>query len=244
MLRFESFASGSAGNLYRVAADGHAPLLIEAGVAYKALQRATGFQVTSLAGCLVSHAHGDHSRSVRELLAAGVTVYASPETGETLRITDHHNFAPVLDGKQVDVGGWTVLAFDLVHDVHCQGFLIQSKDGEKVLYVSDTAYCHYRFEGVSIAAIEANYSRGILDRLVEQGTLDQHHAARVIRNHMSLEHAAQLLQTLAMPSLREVHLLHLSGGNSDEADFQRQIERIVGVPVYLAPERSRDGVSA
>lgn len=239
MLKFESFASGSAGNLYRVTADGHAPLLIEAGVAYKALRRALAFQVTSLAGCLVSHTHGDHSRSVPELLAAGVSVYASPEAGEALGVDRHHNFHPVLDGEQFDVGGWTVLPFDLVHDVPCQGFLIQSKGGEKLLYITDTAYCPWTFSGVSVAAIEANYSRGILDRLVEQGTLDRHHAARVIRNHMSIEHAAQLLQGLAMPSLREVHLLHLSGGNSDEADFQRQIERIVGVPVYVAGEGVR-----
>lgn len=239
MLKFESFASGSGGNLYRVAADGHAPLLIEAGVAYKALRRALNFQVTGLAGCLVSHAHGDHSRSVRELLAAGVTVYASPATGETLGVAGHHNFVAITGGQQFEVGGWTVLPFALVHDVPCLGFLVRSRAGERLLYVSDSAYCEYRFENVAIAAVEANYSRGILDRLVEQGTLDQHHAARVIRNHMSIEHAAQLLQTLAMPSLREVHLLHLSGGNSDEQDFKRQIERIVGVPVHVAGEGVR-----
>ncbi|MFA5552591.1 MAG: hypothetical protein WDA03_13375, partial [Trueperaceae bacterium] len=101
------------------------------------------------------------------------------------------------------------------------------------------SHCVYRFEGVHIAAIEANYSRGILDRLVDSGTLNQHHAARVIRNHMSIEHAAQLLQTLAVPPLREVHLLHLSGGNSDEAEFQRQIERLTGVPVYVSGEGVR-----
>ncbi len=239
MLQFESFASGSAGNLYQVTAEGHYPLLIEAGVAYKVLQRAVRFRVTQLAGCLVSHAHSDHSRSVPELLAAGVTVFANAETGETLGVSGHHNFCAVESGEQFGFGGWTVRAFDLVHDVPCLGFLVISRTGEKLLYITDTAYCAYRFEGVHIAAIEANYSRGILNRLVEQGTLNQHHAARVIRNHMSIEHAAQLLHTLAVPPLQEVHLLHLSGGNSDEAEFQRQIERIVGVPVYVAGEGVR-----
>lgn len=244
MLQFESFASGSAGNLYRVTAEGHFPLLIEAGVAYKALRRAVGFKVTQLAACLVSHAHGDHSRSVPNLLAAGVQCFMGAATAEALDVLGHHNVHVIQSGTAVVTGSWTVLPFDLVHDVPCLGFLVVSRAGEKLLYISDSAYCEYRFENVAIAAVEANYSRGILDRLVDNGTLNQHHAARVIRNHMSIEHAAQLLQGLAMPSLREVHLLHLSGGNSDEKDFQRQIERIVGVPVYLAPERSRDGVSA
>ncbi len=239
MLKFESFASGSAGNLYRVTADGHSPLLLEAGVAYRALQRALAFRVTSLAGCLVSHAHGDHSRSVPELLAAGVQCCMSQATAETLGVHGHHNVVIVTPDQGFAVSGWAVMPFALVHDVPCLGFLVRSRPGEKLLYVSDSAYCEYRFENVAIAAVEANYSRGILDRLVEQGTLDQHHAARVIRNHMSIEHAAQLLQTLAMPSLREVHLLHLSGGNSDEAAFQQQIERIVGVPVHVAGEGVR-----
>lgn len=239
MMQFESFASGSAGNLYQVTAEGHYPLLIEAGVAYKVLRQAVGFKVTQLAACLVSHAHGDHSRSVPNLLAAGVQCFMGEETAEALGVREHHNVHVLKPGVAVVTGSWTVLPFELVHDVPCLGFLIVSRAGEKCLYISDTAYCQWRFEGVHIAAIEANYSRGILDRLVDSGTLNQHHAARVIRNHMSIEHAAQLLQTLAVPPLREVHLLHLSGGNSDEAEFQRQIERLTGVPVYVSGEGVR-----
>jgi len=239
MLAFEAFASGSAGNLYRVTADGHPPLLIEAGVAYKALQRAVGFGVTQVAGCLVSHAHLDHSRAVEYLVAQAVPVYTGRETAEAILERGHHNLHAVDAGQEFQIGPWTVLPFDLVHDVPCLGFLVVSQAGEKLLYISDTSYCEYRFENVAIAAVEANYSRGILDRLVDNGTLNQHHAARVIRNHMSIEHAAQLLQTLAVPPLREVHLLHLSDGNSSAQDFQAQIERIVGVPVYVAGEGVR-----
>lgn len=236
MLAFEAIASGSGGNLYRVTSEGHAPLLIEAGVPYKRLQRALRFQVTSLAGVLVSHEHGDHARAVPDVLKAGVRVFASPETGDALGVSSHHNFVRIHDGERFQVRDWTVRPFALVHDVPCLGFLVADARGEKLLYVSDTAYCPVRASGVSIFAIEANYSRGILDRLVEQGTLDHHHAARVIRNHLSLEHAAQLLAASDLTRCREVHLLHLSGGNSDEAAFKAQIERIVGRPVIVAGE--------
>lgn len=236
MLKFESFASSSTGNLYRVTASGHAPLLIEAGLPYKRIQHLLKFRLEDVAGCLVSHAHGDHSRAAMDLAAQAVPVYTGRETAEALAPEGHHNLRILELGDQYEIQEWTVLPFDLVHDVPCLGFLVISQAGEKLLYISDTAYSPYRFEGIHIAAVEANYSRGILNHLVERGTLHVHQAARTIRNHMSIEHAAQLLQTLAGPPLREVHLLHLSAGNSDAAEFQAQIERLLGVPVYIAQE--------
>lgn len=236
-MEFTAHASGSAGNLYEVTAPGHPPLLIEAGVPFKALQRSVKFRVSQLAGALIGHSHGDHSQSVPKLLAAGVDCYMSVETASELGVKGHHRVRPVFAEHQFTVGPWAVVPLELTHDVPCLGFLVASKAGERLLYVSDTAYCKYRFDHLSILAIEANYSRGILDRLVEQGTLDRHHAARVVRNHMSIEHAAQLLVANDLTSAREVHLLHLSGGNSHADEFKAQIERLVGLPVYIAGER-------
>lgn len=241
MIQFHAHASGSAGNLYEVREDGHPGLLIEAGVPFPALQRAVGFRVTSLAGALISHSHGDHARAVPKLLAAGVDVHMGEATAEALGVLGHHRVRILEAERQVQVGLWTVMPLDLTHDVPCLGFLVGSPSGERLLYVSDTSYCRYRFGNLNVVAVEANYSRGILDRLVAQGTLDEQHAARVVRNHLSLEHAAELLHAAVGPALREVHLLHLSGGNSDEATFKQQVERIVGVPVMVAPER---GVAA
>lgn len=237
MLEFTPLASGSSGNAYHVTSAGHSPLLIEAGVTYKRLQRALNFKVSSLAGALISHSHLDHCKAVPDLLSAGVTCFMNTETAIALNVSAHHNVRIIQAGQSLTISSWTVMPFDMVHDVPCLGFLIVNPAGQKLLYVSDTAHVPYRFEGVTIAAVEANYSRGILQHLVEQGALDDYHAARVIRNHMSIEHAAQVLQRLTGPSLREVHLLHLSNGNSNAADFKEQIERIVGVPVYVAPEK-------
>lgn len=204
---------------------------------YKALQRAVQFRVTSLAGALISHSHGDHCQAVPKLLAAGVDCYMSVDTADELGVSGHHRVRPVFAEQQFRVGPWAVMPLELTHDVPCLGFLVASRAGERLLYVSDTSYCRYRFDSLTIVAIEANYSRGILDRLVEQGTLDQHHAARVVRNHMSIEHAAQLLQANDLTTAREIHLLHLSGGNSHAEGFKAQIERLVGLPVYVAGER-------
>lgn len=242
MIQIRVLASSSAANCVHIN-DGSYQILLDAGMKPKALQRALGFGLTRISAVFITHSHGDHAQAVPHLLRAGVDCYMLNETAEAIGATGHR-VHHVEANQQYQVGPWTVRPFELLHDVPNLGYLLVHMDGWKVLLITDTPYCQYRFEGITHALVEANYSRGILDRLVDTGLLNQHHAARVIRNHMSIEHAAQLLQTLAVPPLREVHLLHLSGGNSDEADFQRQIERIVGVPVYLAPERSRDGVSA
>lgn len=237
MIQIRVLASSSAANCTHIN-DGSYQILLDAGMKPKTLQRALGFGLTRVSAVFITHSHADHSQAVPHLLRAGVDCYMLKETAEAIGATGHR-VHHVEANQQYQVGPWTVRPFELLHDVPNLGYLLVHMDGWKVLLITDTPYCQYRFEGITHALVEANYSRGILNRLVEQGTLDQNHAARVIRNHMSIENAAQLLHTLAVPPLREVHLLHLSNGNSDEAEFKRQIERIVGVPVYVSGEGVR-----
>ena len=53
-------ASSSHGNAYLVE-DGTTCLLIECGVSWKKLQKLTGFGVSGIAGCLISHEHKDQT---------------------------------------------------------------------------------------------------------------------------------------------------------------------------------------
>ena len=62
-------ASGSSGNAYYV--DGEMPLLLEAGIPFRAIQQKLNFKISQLAGCLVSHEHMDHIRAAKDLLRAG-----------------------------------------------------------------------------------------------------------------------------------------------------------------------------
>ena len=56
MLTLKSFASSSKGNCYQLV-DGSSSLLIEAGIQFKRIQVALGFEVSGLDGCLISHEH-------------------------------------------------------------------------------------------------------------------------------------------------------------------------------------------
>jgi len=233
MIEVHVLASSSAGCCYRVT-DGSTPLLVEAGIPIRRIREGVRFQMSSLAGCLVSHEHGDHARAVRDLLRAGVDVYASSGTLRALGVELDHRARHLAPRRQVRIGTWTVLPFEAVHDAaEPFGFLLASGD-EKLLYLTDSAYCRYRFAGLTVLMIECNYSAEILRRNVAAGRIDVARRNRVLRNHMGLERVLELLRANDLARVREIHLLHLSDENSDEAAFKAAVERATGKPVYVS----------
>ena len=229
-MNFNSLASSSAGNVYLTEEDGIAPLLIDPGIRFSALSRALGHSVAGLAGCLISHQHGDHAKGAAELAMRGVPIYTSRECAEALGVDVFH----VEHAKPFNVGGWRVTAWDAVHDVRCLSFIIDSPGGDRLMYCTDSAYVPYRFNGLTHIAIGANYSEATLAARVAAGAMDPAHGERVLRSHMSIERVVEFLRANDLSKLREVHLLHLSAGNSNESEFKVAAQRIAGVPVYVA----------
>jgi len=230
---FEAVSSSSAGNFYLLRDSQGKTLALECGLRFAEIQRALKHQVTSLDGVLISHAHGDHSRSLKELLRLSVDVYAPGEAFEAYGVLEHHNAHELHPLEVFNVNGWRVLPFELVHDVPALGFLIEA-DGDKLLYVTDTAYVPYRFEGLTIIAIEANYSEAILRESEENPTRKK----RALQYHMSIERVLGFLAANDLSTVKEIHLLHLSDVHSDEAEFKRLVEEATGKPVCVAPERA------
>ena len=229
-MTFTAHYSSSAGNLYSVSEDGH-ELAIECGVRFPVMRRALGFGVSGLDGVLISHFHGDHSRCCREVMRAGVDVWASAETWEVLGLNGPRRKL-LTPKRQVHIGRWTVMPFDLCHDVPALGFIIVSPARETLVFVCDTAYSPYTFPPAEIYALECNYSREIL--LKSEVAVE--HKKRVMRNHMGLERVIELLQANDLSRTREIHLLHLSDAHSDEEAFQRSVAAATGKPVYVAPK--------
>lgn len=227
-----ALASSSRGNCYAIT-DGRTQLLIECGIRFRDIQRGLGFRVSGLAGCLLSHEHEDHARAVRDLMRAGVDIYASRGTIDALGLSGHR-LRPVRAHQTFTVGTWTVLPFDTVHDAaEPLGFLLASPAG-KVLYLTDTAYCKYRFQGLTHLMIEVNYSMDLIRQNVAAGVIPLALKNRILRNHMSLERALDLLRANDLSQVREIWLLHLSDGNSDAERFKQEIMELTGKPVYVA----------
>ncbi len=231
---FRSFGSSSKGNCYIVESHGAAPLLLECGIPIKKIRERLNFGLSGLAGCLVSHEHGDHSRSVPDLLKAGIDVFSSRVTAESLRVENHHRLSLISSGRQENIGEWIVYPFEVHHDVPTLGFLIGAPDGEKLLFIPDAAFVKNRFEGVNVIAIECNHLADFLSDNIQSGAIPQAVGRRVRRNHMSLETTISMLKANDLSKCREIWLLHLSDANSNEDEMRRLVQETTGIATYIA----------
>ena len=226
-------ASGSSGNAYEVS-DGETALLLDAGVPITVLCEALDFNLRGLGGCLITHEHKDHSKSVNDLARRGVDVYMSEGTRTSLAI-EHHRIKPLRALEEMKIGSFKILPFDVQHDAaEPLGFLLTSTaTGEKLLYFTDTYYVKYQFRGVTHMMCECNYSMDVMMKSVSEGRLNEGLAKRIIKSHMSLEHLLDFLKANDLSRLRQICLLHVSDANGDETAFGEAVRRLTGVEVYV-----------
>ena len=230
-MQIKSIASSSKGNCY-IVDDGRTKILIECGIAYKEIQKALNFGISSIDGVLVSHPHKDHCRSVKDMIKAGIDVYLSEVAIEEIGISGHRINA-IYSKKQFSIGTFIVLPFELQHDVFNLGFLLANQDGDKLLYMSDSFYCWYRFHGLTHIMVECNYSTDILKSNVDAGTVPKELKSRILKSHFSLENVKRFLQANDLSKVQEIWLLHLSDGNSDAERFKREIQELAGKMVFV-----------
>lgn len=237
-LRFIPLASSSHGNAYLLE-DGKTRLLIECGVTYKKLQKLTGFAISGIDGCLISHEHKDHSSCVEQLLKNGIPVYASEGTAQELNC---ELIEFLEDREQITIGTFDILPFPTFHDAaEPMGFLIRSQvDGEKMVFATDTVNLGYQFPGVNLVAVECNYDEEILARADRMPEKVRH---RISNAHMSVKRACGWLSKLDMSSVREIYLMHLSDACSNEWMFRRMVQQVCPshVQIIICPkEQTRE----
>ena len=237
MIAVETIGSSSRGNCYKLTSGGSS-LLLECGLPWAQIRRALNFKTTDLDGCLVSHHHRDHSRAAVDVLKAGVDLYATQPAFDAMEIPGpHHRFHPLTYRLAINIGPWLVMAFEAVHDAPgTAGFWITDADGDKLVFLTDSAFSYYTFPGTSIYMIEANFSETILQRNVEAGLIDAARARRVRENHMSIERVLEMLASNDLSRCRQIMLLHGSDGNSDSKQFKRMVEAATGIPTTVEGE--------
>ena len=222
-------ASGSSGNAYLIG-DGKTRLLLDAGIPFKRIQVGCGFRTSSIDGCLVTHRHGDHAAAIPKLLQRGITVYSNADVAGL-----YPGVQSVDALREFRIGTFRVLPFEAEHDVPCFGYQITSEEtGEKLVYITDSAYVRYIFTGLTHIMIEANYAQEIIIDNVRDERVPLSLAARVMETHMSIETLLDLLRSNDMTQVRQIYLLHLSDNNSDAEVFKRWVQQETGAEVYIA----------
>jgi len=148
----------------------------------------------------------------------------------------HYNYNRMTpDGWAFTTSGWVIRAFEAVHD--CEGtfgFVVDSPEHDRLLYLTDSCYSKVRFPGLSRIAVECNHSMELMKANTIGGKIDRNRFSRTAHNHMSLERLLALLAANDLSKVERITLLHLSDANSDETEFKLAVERATGIPVDVA----------
>lgn len=232
-MTIKAIGSGSYGNCYRID-DGHTALLLEAGLPIKKIKAGCDYDLASIAGCLVTHEHKDHSLAVNDLMKSGVDLYMTEGTANACGVETYRLHLFLKSGKyylRQEIGSFSIIPFPVHHDAaEPVGYLIRSLvTGEKLLFVTDTYYIDYRFEGLTHIMVEANYSA---DALADAENDSRRYRLR--KSHMSLETCIKLLEANDLSNVKEIWLIHLSTGNGNAVEFKRRVQEATGRVVYVA----------
>lgn len=231
MIEVTTLASSSRGNAYYIT-NGITPLLLECGISWKQIRQMLNFKTSEIAACLVSHSHKDHCAAAADVAKAGIDIYATQETLDTL--APHHRLKVIRPLEQFKVASWTVLPFPTEHDCPGSvGYLLASTTGEKLLFATDTFYIRYTFTGLNVIMVECNYAADILATNVTAGAIPATMKNRLLKSHFSLANVKEFLKANDLGQVQEIWLLHLSDGNSDAERFIREIKELTGRPTYV-----------
>jgi len=222
-MKINIISSGSKGNAYIIEKNNTA-LLVECGVKFAEIQKAVGFDLLRIKACLVSHEHGDHSKAWRQVVGAGIPMYASAGTYDALKVSPEDRQYPFYHGC---VKG-PFKCFSANHDAaEPLNFIID----EKILFITDNYKLQFNLSSFKFTCImiEANYCEELI-----KGKADDFVNKRRFRSHMSFQTALLTLKTLDLSECKQIILIHLSDGYTDENRFIQDTEKAFGIPTICA----------
>ena len=236
-MQLKIISSSSSGNSYLLT-NGKETLVVEAGMPFKKVKEALNFDISHLVGVVCSHAHLwgklDHIKYISQFSDAGINCYSSREALTSIGIIDSPFAKPIEPNNIIKVGGFDIVAFELEHDVRCFGYLIRHDDIGKLLFVTDTSYIPYKFNGLRNLMVECNYSEELINQSASFSNSVSAIRSRVMDSHIEIETLKIFLKNTDLSMVDNIILLHLSSSNSNAKEFKEDIERLTGKRVFIA----------
>lgn len=226
-MNIKCLGTGSSGNCYALNSNDGKILLLDCGISIKDIKIGIDFRISDLAGCLTTHVHTDHSKSVNDLRRMGIPV-----------ITPYEN-----NVKDTNLGGFFVKFFKLDdnqgHFVHSNGdgsecpifgYLVQhDKEPIKLIYVTDCQFVKWRFKDINNLVIGIDYEDSLVDESNRAKNL------HIYSGHLSLSTACDFIRTLdEKHTLENVIVGHMSDTASDRGLYREKIEKATYSRVYFA----------
>ena len=221
--------TGSSGNCYVLKNDNDI-LILDAGIPLPQIYEAIHFKIADVNSCFVSHFHGDHSSSVKNLLKLYVPVIMSEITANLLDLSIV-KYPSLITTENTTIGGWTIKTFSVEHDAPgTVGCLMVHRNSPNVIcYITDAGFVRTSPQGVQTLIIECNY----IDDLIDWTALTEQQI-RLKQSHMSLARLMSYMQKIDQSKLENIILVHLSDSHSNEKRIVEELATVTKAKIYAA----------
>lgn len=236
-----------AGNCYALAADNGEILLLDFGCDHKKILRGIDYKISDVKAALLTHAHGDHSKSYKWLLENSISIYTNDETADHFDVISGEKMIGAPERIPFKVGNFTLIPFYVPHDT-CPNFayLISHPESGYILYATDMSRIaqvdgEYRMKKENGKPVDWSFKDLRLSHMILEANydfsdfadIDEFKRSHVGFGHHSLQACKRFIEQNKTPDLRSVTLIHLSR-DTDEENILEQVKEVAGNRVDVA----------
>lgn len=218
-MKLKCIETGSSGNCYTLTSDSGETLILDCGIPIKEIKKGLNWNIRNVIGCIVSHVHSDHSKSVKDFEAMGIPVFAPYISKKPMKIGNGDFRVQAFDLTTID-GNWTHTD---ANGEPCPifGFLITHKEMGRMLYITDCELVKWKFKGINHILLGVNYDKDLINN--EDSAKVNH----VYRGHMSIDTACDFVKANNSNEFQNVIMCHLSKNNADKDFFIEKMKKTV-----------------
>jgi phosphoribosyl 1,2-cyclic phosphodiesterase len=169
---------------------------------------------------------GDHAKSVKDAIKAGIPVYSTSE----VQLIHAKVKVPKM-GEKTRIGGFLIQPLEVPHSCECFSYIITHEEFGKLLFFTDCSAFKYKVKNCNHILAECNYSEEILITKM----CDNEMGRSLYGNHLELEDTVDALKANFCSATQSITLIHLSDSNSNKKEFVRRVKEELGFEaVYMA----------
>lgn len=162
---------------------------------------------------------GDHAKSVKDALKAGIEVYSTEEVQSLYPRVK----VPKM-GKKTLIGGFSIQPLEVPHSCDCFAYIICHEEFGKLVIATDCSAFKYKIKNVNHWLLEANWSEDILIT----NLCDNEMSRSLYQHHLEINDTIQALKVNFSADTQNILLIHLSDSNSDERAFVQRVKDELG----------------
>ena len=230
-MKFHCLGSSSSGNCFIFEFD-NGSLMVECGIKISALYQKcleNEIEFKKVKNCLITHSHKDHCLSATNLLNRGIAVYGSQSALEQQNIKGR----AIYHNKSFEVlNGLFITPFTVYHDIDgCYGYILQERN-ETIVFINDHKCwtCDLSEIKPNYIFIECNYIKDLLPK-------DENKSVRQINSHCGLDDTVRGLNHFDLSECKEIYLMHLSDGSSNEKVMKETVENETKIKTYICKKK-------